>query len=813
MLASEQIGYGQKIQDYANSNEATQGLFTTQVEALSSLAEEILSGESNLYFDKTAGSGKTRLALAVIEASMDDVGQPPQSLFLFPTHTALSNARKELFEYRSEWFDKAFIGEYHSHAKDYKKPIILTTNRSFVLGSMRRHFKAENVQYIFKDEAHHTMTDMFRQWLDMYSSSIQIGLTASPTYSAEKSLDNFARLAYRLSPLQSVQRGITAPHRNYMLLTEGVSLDNVRFNPKGDYNQKDLAEATDVGHRYEQIAKFIDVWKRPDTDKRIFGEATMAFTATIQQAENAAAFFNRYFKDQCPEGVTFAAAYHSGLTDDERQKMDEDFRAGKYMMMVTPKLGGEGYNNKNVSLVINFVPTISQVWAIQRGSRAGRIDENNPDKEALVIDVIDQSKKRKSLLYGEAIGGARFYKSSDIPPEEIDTKEVNQALAEYWKDEGRVNITGPRVFTPDELVNKYAAAAKRRKLKRAPKTDDELLSYLPSLASVYETGSQRGFKRPTDDPMVFSLREAMNQAGYASVRQVYEKWRDFSKNDDLNYHTMLKLAQSSYPVYSDEAHEEPVIEAQAFEDVIGMPLKALFATHVQITYSDEWAENRFAREVPVTWHKKNMFSSREERHWDKAMQSAHERAPMFKDYMDGWSPSLILPRVREAMLEKGFVCDYAIASSINMEMGYNAVSPYNQIRGSIRGVMPICSDFGEGNGIRKPIALFCEMLEKRPEDLFTEHQYWDQLQILNRNFFSFKGYKRFWRIARENPGVYSVNITQACTSKGQYFKSPRKDITDPSKRQSLVFAFGRKKDFTQVEPQDPPRWATWEPSV
>ena len=91
--------------------------------------------------------------------------------------------------------------------------------------------------------------------------------------------------------------------------------------------------------------------------------------------------------------VRYSDKYHTYYADDEKINL-ENFAAGKIDCLLTCKKVSEGIDISSVTNIILFSSDRSRLVTTQRIGRALRLDKNNPEKKATVVDfVIEDSEE------------------------------------------------------------------------------------------------------------------------------------------------------------------------------------------------------------------------------------------------------------------------------------------------------------------------------------------------------------------------------------------------------------------------------------
>lgn len=90
--------------------------------------------------------------------------------------------------------------------------------------------------------------------------------------------------------------------------------------------------------------------------------------------------------------MKYTNKYHTYYADDEKINL-ENFADGKIECLLTCKKISEGIDISSVTNIFLFASDRSRLVTTQRIGRALRLDKNNPDKKANVIDfVIEDSE-------------------------------------------------------------------------------------------------------------------------------------------------------------------------------------------------------------------------------------------------------------------------------------------------------------------------------------------------------------------------------------------------------------------------------------
>ena len=111
------------------------------------------------------------------------------------------------------------------------------------------------------------------------------------------------------------------------------------------------------------------------------GKSAICYCVTTKHSQMVAEAFN---------DANIPAAHCDYKTPkDERARLVEDFRTGKIRVFCNVNLFGEGFDVPNAHAVILARPTKSLTLYIQQAMRAMRPDPNDPNKQAVIIDHVE----------------------------------------------------------------------------------------------------------------------------------------------------------------------------------------------------------------------------------------------------------------------------------------------------------------------------------------------------------------------------------------------------------------------------------------
>ena len=248
------------------------------------------------------------------------------------------------------------------------------------------------------DEVHGAGSNTFVENLSGSLSPYRyrLGLSATPEREYDEAgndflLNEIGEVIFEFTLQDAIQKGILCEF-NYIPLPYVLSDEEklkkrkiiAAFNAKKEsgepvdekdmFTQLALVNKTAV-NKLEEFESLIS--QRPELlQKCIIFVQTMEYGAKLQEIL-----------------VRYSDKYHTYYADDEKINL-ENFAAGKIDCLLTCKKVSEGIDISSVTNIILFSSDRSRLVTTQRIGRALRLDKNNPEKKATVVDfVIEDSEE------------------------------------------------------------------------------------------------------------------------------------------------------------------------------------------------------------------------------------------------------------------------------------------------------------------------------------------------------------------------------------------------------------------------------------
>ena len=339
-----------------------------QLAAASDIESLWAQGFENVVSVLPTGAGKTILmaemarrellngGLVVIFAHRDVLlGQISDALCLLnlPHSFITSNTtRREICDQHVENYGKTF--------KDDRARIVVCSVDTFY----RRDLStlAPMVTKWFMDETHHLLdSSKWHKCIDPLINAKGLGVTATPIRADKKGLGRcadgvFDAMTVGATMHELIQKGMLSPYRVYTPPSR-VNISQVKVTASGDYNQKELAKATDRSEiTGDAVSHYLKLAK---------GKQAIAFTVNIDHGAHVAEQFRK-------AGIT-AVNLSSKTKAKERNEKIAAFRRGEIKVLVNCDLFGEGFDVPSVECVIMLRKTQSYSLFKQQFGRGLRI--------------------------------------------------------------------------------------------------------------------------------------------------------------------------------------------------------------------------------------------------------------------------------------------------------------------------------------------------------------------------------------------------------------------------------------------------------
>lgn len=337
-----------------------------QDEAVEAIVEDFRENPSGRYLLVVpTGGGKTWTAVRAISKLYDQSVLKVGDRVLWVAH------RTELLTQAGETFD------------DFAEHVGQTSVRRSITFSMLSAVPAaltegQSLRLIVIDEAHHgaapSYQPLFRGKLGV------LGLTATPSRHDGLSL-GFERESYSIGFPELIERGI-------LVRPEIIQVEGGRFEGVKDLDSLD--DLNDDG-RNQRILDVLEA-RQAEFRKVIIYAAGRENARALYRALKSGPIGDHYQSIGYILGGE-RARYDCGTKVETRDEPRGEFiaksKSSTRSVLVNVDVLTEGYDDPSVNVVVMARPTSSKLVYMQAMGRAVRLDPNDPDKSAFVVELVD----------------------------------------------------------------------------------------------------------------------------------------------------------------------------------------------------------------------------------------------------------------------------------------------------------------------------------------------------------------------------------------------------------------------------------------
>ena len=284
-------------------------------------------------------------------------------------------------------------GRVFSAAKEFGRQVTIITYDSLLSKLESGEINPDDYDAVMLDEAHKVLGEQRKSALDKFDKQLIVGFTATPDYSETKKLSNvLPKKIHEMTVREAVYENLLCSASSVVVHTE-ADLSSVEVD-KDKYSKKQLEDAVNIESRNQAAIK---IYK-----SNFEGQTALAYCVSIKHAERVAAEFNQ-------AGVP-AASINGSIQSDAQDKILEQFKNGEIKVLCNAALLIEGFDEPEASVCLNLCPTMSRIDAEQRGGRVLRVNKNDPQKHATVVDFLDKgiTAANMPILFSVVAGGAIF---------------------------------------------------------------------------------------------------------------------------------------------------------------------------------------------------------------------------------------------------------------------------------------------------------------------------------------------------------------------------------------------------------------------
>lgn len=328
--------------------------------------------KDNVMFQMPTGTGKTRLFTSIIK-DITEYGRHINE----PTNILIIAHRNELIEQIDESLNKYKV-PHNTIVKGWdrkcKFPVSVASIYTLMHSNNLSAAEKLNVQFIFIDEAHHTLAATYQKLWDLYPGSKKLGVTATPSRMNHKGfLDLFETLVTSMPIKEFIRQRYLSPYKYYSLISNSIvqkTIDELELDTTGEYKDSSMSEKMDVGNIRAQLLKS---YKRlADGKKGIIYAINIAHAKHICD-EYSGAGYNTVCID-------------SNTKSSERKDLITKFKNGEIDIIVNVDIFSEGFDCPDIEFIQLARPTRSLVKYLQQVGRGLR--PTNAKEHCIILDNV-----------------------------------------------------------------------------------------------------------------------------------------------------------------------------------------------------------------------------------------------------------------------------------------------------------------------------------------------------------------------------------------------------------------------------------------
>jgi len=309
-----------------------------QAEALRRLKQSLKKGNRRIILALATGAGKSILGLSIVKSAAQR-----GNYVLYVAHRTI------------------LIEQMQNTLKNFKNVVVESVQRS----NNRYH---DDIKILIIDEVHYGVNSSVQnRMINRYPDAIVIGLSATPMTASGHKIEGWDDVIDVIQLKELVDMGFLAKLK--ILAPMHINTSEFKISA-GEYNQKDVAkEVTKTNIIHNVVEKYI---KYADGLKSVFYAVNIEHAAQLN-----AELIERGYK---------SAVYHSKLKKEVKKQTFNAFKDNKLLILVSVESLTTGFDLPDLYCGVLATPTKSIIKAVQIYGRFARLDANNPNKEALILD-------------------------------------------------------------------------------------------------------------------------------------------------------------------------------------------------------------------------------------------------------------------------------------------------------------------------------------------------------------------------------------------------------------------------------------------
>lgn len=281
------------------------------------------------------------------------------------------------------------MAEQRADGRMFAPPCVVASVQSISQPRRLARYDRDAFALIVVDEAHHAVSQSYRDVIAHFASAKVLGVTATPDRGDKRAMGLvFDTCAYVYDIRRGIREQYLSPIRQEFVAVEGLDAIASMRAAGDDIDDEELAALMEQESILHAIAT--------PTIERMGDRPTVVFTASVLQARSLAVIFNRH-------RAGAAVALSGESTTEERQAAFEAFTAGRVQFLCNCNLVTEGVDLPSIAGVAMARPTRSRALYTQCVGRGLRLSPGKTDCH--VLDFVGVSANLKLVSSVDVLGG------------------------------------------------------------------------------------------------------------------------------------------------------------------------------------------------------------------------------------------------------------------------------------------------------------------------------------------------------------------------------------------------------------------------
>lgn len=357
----------------------------------------------DLLLVMATGGGKTQCFLQI---AMDVLDAEPRARCLVIAHREelIFQPLERVRQMNSGWLGRGALdcprlGVVMADRDDCNRQLTIATIQTLSSEARLARLLAHGpITHLIIDECHHaTARTYLALWERLRTANPELrhlGVTATPIRADGDGLSKvYSHVSARVTIADLVRDHYLVQPR-WLGISTGISVEGVQSRA-GDFVASQLANRFDTDAGRSVIVRSYQQYAG--------GRRAIAFTASVAGAHDLAAAF-------CAAGVS-ACAVDGTTPKDERRRIMDDFRAGRFQILTNCQVATEGFDAPGASCVLMCRPTRSDSLYVQMMGRGLRPAGNDPlrpgmamaGEDCLILDFLPENM-RNIVMAGDVLG-------------------------------------------------------------------------------------------------------------------------------------------------------------------------------------------------------------------------------------------------------------------------------------------------------------------------------------------------------------------------------------------------------------------------